>query len=190
MLGNTSHLAPDNCYATTLFPFLETRTVNSGLSPNWQPAVFMTTDNDKMYNVVVVMHRMKNEQLTQCVANIKNNEVTLSTDLANVVLFTTLFYGFDILKIKKFTQLRASERSSISIVDTFLNTVSSPSLSYSLLTETRNLKELNSNDGVGILSPTDVIIKTHMKPVFDLKQKLFSAGLNMLFRNFPVIVLL
>ena len=71
MLGNTSHLAPDNCYATTLLPFLETRVENSGLSSNWQPEVFMTTDNDKMYYAVVVMHRMKNEQLTQRVANNK-----------------------------------------------------------------------------------------------------------------------
>ena len=60
MLGNTTHLALDNCYVTMLFPFLEMQMENSGLSSNWQPEVFMTPDNDKMYNVVVIMHRMKN----------------------------------------------------------------------------------------------------------------------------------
>ena len=60
MLGTFSNLAPDNRYATTLFPFLEMWTENSGLSPKWQPEVFMTMDNDKMYNAVVVMHRMNN----------------------------------------------------------------------------------------------------------------------------------
>ena len=140
MLANFFNFVPNNCYVTALFPFLEMRTENSGLSPNWQSEVFMTTDNEKMCNTVVVIHRMKNEQLTQCVVNFKNNEVFMSSDLVNVVLFTTLFYGSDILKMKNHTQLRASGKSSISLVDTFLNTVGSPSLSYSLFTATHKLK--------------------------------------------------
>ena len=48
---------------------------------------------NKMYNAVVVMHELKNEQLIRRVANLKNNERSMFLDLSDIVIFTTHFMG-------------------------------------------------------------------------------------------------
>ena len=111
-----------------------------------------------------------NNSFIQYVANLKNNELSLSTDLADIVFFTTLFYWSDTLKMKICTQLQASKKSLMQYIIQKNCLVMIQWVFFHL----RMLK----------LTPTwNQFLISNEKVVF-------WAVLNLLLRNFPVIGLL
>ena len=91
ILGNTSQFVLNNCDASMSYPYLNVRSELSGLSPFWQPDVFMSMNT--MYNALVVMHEIKNEQLIRRVANPRNNEQSMFSNLSDIKILRNFFMG-------------------------------------------------------------------------------------------------